>query len=133
MPLKLLKSIIQSSNDALGDLYQKVTDPVVHFRDDVEKKVGGLFKRQDASAEGAPESTGDTAEGAEADEDVAGPVRAFVTSTTEAFEGWQRRIDERVKEGVSRMTHLGTVGTEVDDLKTRLAKLEARLERTQQD
>ena len=44
MPLKLLRSIIQSGNEAIGDFYQKrVMDPVASFKDDVERRVESLF------------------------------------------------------------------------------------------
>ncbi len=148
MPLKLLRSIIQSSNEAIGDFYQKrVMDPVTSFRDDVERRVESLFKRDDR-AEGESDAepsvvTGD-ADGATA-ADAAGDVpvvdadesaeeakssnvvREFVSSTQEAFEGLQRRIDDRVKEALSRMTHLTHVGTDVAQLKERIQELEQRL------
>ena len=54
-------------------------------------------------------------------------MRAFVASTTEAFDSWQRRIDEQVKDTVSKMTHITRVGPDVDALKTRIAALEERL------
>jgi hypothetical protein len=128
MPLKLLRNIIQSSEaigDSIGDFYQKrVADPVQHFGDDVERRVKGFFKRErdDEGEEGeqSPESQAE-------DEEAKGAVRELVSSTQEAFEGWQRRIDERVKETLSRMTHLTHVGTDVADLQKRIDELEARL------
>lgn len=155
MPLKLLRSIIQSSNEAIGDFYQKrVMDPVQSFRDDVERRVESLFKREDKKPfEGGEASEGgetpapviDDADGASAaeagsddgaqGEDGKGSnvVREFVSSTQEAFESWQRRIDERVKEALSRMTHLTHVGSDVAQLRERIQKLEQRLADEQAD
>lgn len=153
MPLKLLRSIIQSGNEAIGDFYQKrVMDPVQSFRDDVERRVESLFKREDkkafeqgaspsvevddADGVGAAEASGDGDAAAngqhangESDEDGKGSnvVREFVSSTQEAFESWQRRIDDRVREALSHMTHLTHVGTDVAQLKERIQKLEQRL------
>lgn len=145
MPLKLLRSIIQSGNEALGDFYQKrVMDPVQSFRDDVERRVEGLFKREDKKSEpgeegSASEETANTGSAAEAGGEEAreseameeakrsNVVREFVSSTQEAFESWQRRIDERVKEALSRMTHLTHVGMDVAQLKDRIQELEQRL------
>jgi polyhydroxyalkanoate synthesis repressor PhaR len=130
MPLKLLRSIIQSGNEALGDFYQKrVMDPVHSFRDDVERRVEGLFKR-DEKGRSDEEEAGDRKAGEEesgVDERGSNVVKEFVTSTHEAFENWQRRIDERVKEALSRMTHLSHVGGDVVALKERIQEVEARL------
>ncbi len=57
-----------------------------------------------------------------------GPVRAFVNSAAHSFESWQKRIDESVKEGLNRMTHLSHVGTDVEALRERIQELESRLE-----
>ena len=154
MPLKLLRSIIQSSNDAIGDLYKRaVADPVQGVRDDVERRVTSLFKKEDAAAKdgatdgaangeakdkataaaesatsaSAGEDEGDTE--AAATESDNGPVRAFVHSASHSFENWQKRIDESVKEGLNRMTHLSHVGTDVEALRDRIRELEARLEK----
>ncbi len=151
MPLKLLRSIIQSSNDAIGDLYKRaVADPVQGVRDDVERRVTSLFKKDGAgtdedatdengaaTAEPAEASSagaganGDAQEGPEGEnqEEASRPVRAFVNSAAHSFETWQKRIDESVKEGLNRMTHLSHVGTDVEALRERIQELEARLER----
>lgn len=154
MPLKLLRSIIQSSNDAIGDLYKRaVADPVQGVRDDVERRVTSLFKKdgasdapagaQDSAAEPAAANAtaegdddvikdkaqdGDTAENGDGQDESNRPVRAFVNSAAHSFETWQKRIDESVKEGLNRMTHLSHVGTDVEALRERIQELEARLE-----
>jgi polyhydroxyalkanoate synthesis repressor PhaR len=133
MPLKLLRSIIQSSNDALGDFYQKnIIDPAKSLREDVAHKVDGIFRRDGGKepAKDAPKeprkSEGDaTPESSEPHE--AGPVRAFVSSTSEAFETWQKRIDEQVRETVQRMSSATTAGSEVEILRKRVRELEERL------
>lgn len=134
MPLKLLKSIIQSGNEALGEFYQKrVADPVQSLRDDVERRVESLFGRDGDKREGAEGGKGSTHEGAASDavngeaEHHRSVVREFVASTQEAVETFQRRVDERVKEALSRMTHLTHVGAEVEALKKRIAELEGKL------
>jgi len=140
MPLKLLRSIIQSSNDALGDFYQKnIIDPAKSLRDDVERKVEGIFKREGKDAKDAPAkepaSKDTSGKDAAAKRDDAAtsepagesPVRAFVSSTSEAFETWQKRIDEQVKDTVQRMSTATTAGAEVDALRKRVRELEERL------
>lgn len=136
MPLKLLRSIIQSSNDALGDFYQKnIIDPAKSLRDDVERKVEGIFKRDGKDAKDAPAKDVATKDATPAKRDEAAsgdpagesPVRAFVASTSEAFETWQKRIDEQVRDTVQRMSTATTAGTEVDALRKRVRELEERL------
>ncbi len=132
MPLKLLRNIIKSSNEALGDFYQKrVADPAKQMAHDVEERVGGLFSKKEGEPAPAPAAAPPpAAEPAKADapaddagsegEEPENAVRAFVTSTTEAFESWQKKIDEQVKDTLSRMTHVTTAGAEVEALKRRI-------------
>ncbi len=142
MPLKLLRGIIQSSNDALGDFYQKhFADPAKNIRDDVERRVDGLLNRKDGEpgapgeASAPPASSGGEGEQAKAGDRAAdkektdGPVRAFVQSTTEAFENMQRTIDEGVKDALGRMTHLSHARPDFDRLLSRVEELDARIKR----
>jgi polyhydroxyalkanoate synthesis repressor PhaR len=140
MPLKLLRSIIQSGPDlpdwkgALGELYtERVADPVKRIRDDVERRVESLIKRDGdkvAGKDAAKDATA-TAPAAPApidprhEEMKAGVVKEFVHSTTEAFESWQKRIDERVREAMSKMSP--GPRPDVDALKARIEALEARI------
>ena len=125
MPLKLLRSIIQSGNEAIGDFYErKLADPVKSIRDDVEHRVNALLKR-DSKNEG--EHGTDAAATAKEQEHKDGVVREFVASTTEAFESWQRRIDERVRDTIGKMTPVVSGRPDVDTLRLRVEALEARL------
>jgi polyhydroxyalkanoate synthesis repressor PhaR len=132
MPLKLLRSIIQSGNEAIGDFYQKrVADPAKSLRDDVERQTQKIFRKKDGEdgedEEGSADGEAPAADGDE-DDEAGGPVKEFVSSTQAAFESFQRRIDERVKEALSAMTHLTHVGTDVEGLRDRIKELEARLD-----
>lgn len=127
MPLKLLRSIIQSGNEAVSDFYEKrVADPVKSLKDDVERRVESLLKRDGkADAKGAPEEADAPGERrTEQDEVKAGVVRELVTGTTEAFETWQRRIDERVREAMQKMT---PQRPDLDAMRARIEALEARI------
>jgi len=123
MPLKLLRSIIQSGNEVIGELLtDKVTDPVKRLRDDVERRVDSLLKR-DGKGEAAVDGAG---AGAEPDAAKDGMVKEFVHSTTEAFETWQKRIDERVRETIGKMTP-PLQRPDIDALKSRIEALETRI------
>jgi polyhydroxyalkanoate synthesis repressor PhaR len=123
MPLKLLKSIIQSGNEALGDFYaDHVVDPVKRLRDDVERRVDGLLKRdaREGGEEQAPADAAADAQDAAAKQNV---IQEFVSSSVEAFESWQRRIDERVRETMQK----AGARPDVESLRSRVESLEARL------
>ena len=140
MPLMLLREIIQNSGDAIGEFLQKkLHDPVNQIRGDVEKHVSVLVRKDKEPAETQPElaiepdappadapAKPDAAVGQ--DENEAKSVRAFVFSTTEAFDSLQRRIDERVNKYLSAMSHLGQVGRDMDILRARVERLEKRLQ-----
>lgn len=147
MPLKLLRSIIQSGNEAIGDFYQKrVADPVQALRDDVQTRVGTLFHK-----DGTPKTDGADVDAAEppppGDALVAdangvstgtgdGVVKEFVSSATEAFEAWQKRVDERVRDAMSKMApkaaspailaEVDALRAKIDELETKLAAMEAK-------
>lgn len=154
MPLKLLRGIIQSGNEALNDFYQKrVADPVTNLREDVERRVDGLFRKDEkvesASLQndaGAPApaspATAPALEAATADEhgasgeregEKANPVREWVSATQGALETFQKRIDDQVKQTLSRMGNITAMGSEVDSLRGRIAELEARVIKMESD
>jgi polyhydroxyalkanoate synthesis repressor PhaR len=119
MPLKLLRSIIQSGNDVIGDFYEKkLADPVKNIRDDVEHRVNALLKR---------DPKGDAGDGEDRDDVKAGVVKEFVASTTEAFESWQRRIDDRVRETVSKVGAASSARPDIEALRARVDALETRV------
>jgi polyhydroxyalkanoate synthesis repressor PhaR len=137
MPLMLLREIIQNSGDAIGEFLQKkLHDPVNQIKGDVEKRVSNLVRNEkdidddDAQEPAIPpidESTQDDLGGQAQEEKDAKSVRAFVFSTTEAFDSLQRRIDEKVNKTLSAMSHLGQVGRDMDILRARVERLEKRL------
>ena len=137
MPLMLLREIIQNSGDAIGEFLQKkLHDPVNQIKGDVEKRVSNLVRNekdvdddvaQDPVTPPIDENTQDVLGGQAQEEKDAKSVRAFVFSTTEAFDGLQRRIDEKVNKTLSAMSHLGQVGRDMDILRARVERLEKRL------
>ena len=128
MPLKLLRSIIQSGNEAFSGSVGKI-------KEDVERRVQSLWKRdkaeggRDAEKTDAPASASGSvaASGGEVDDEAMkhGVVQEFVSSTTEAFEIWQKRIDDRVKDAFARSP--AKAGVDVDALRRRIDELEAKI------
>lgn len=128
MPLKLLRSIIQSGNEALGDFYEKkFADPMKNIREDVEQRVHALLKRDGKASEGEP--VPEAAQAGREAEQKDGVVKEFVSSTSEAFESWQRRIDDRVRDTVGKMAarpDLDALRARIETLETRILQVEAR-------
>ena len=127
MPLKLLRSIIQSGNDAIANL--DVSKYAMNLRNDVEQRVSGLLKRDgkkadESAVEGASVDAA-AAEPATAEEAAkAGVIQEFVSSTSEAFESWQKKVDERIQSATAKNPR---PTTDVDALKKRVEELEAKI------
>lgn len=130
MPLKLLRSIIQSGNDAIAHL--DVSKYASNLKNDVEQRVSGLLKRDPkkpddaAAAEGAPADAAAAEPAAVAAEEAAknGVIQEFVSSTTEAFESWQKKVDERIQSATAKQPK---ATTDVEALKKRVEELEAKI------
>jgi len=122
MPLKLLRSIIQSGNEAFSNF------SVGKIKDDAQRRVETLWKRE--KGEGKDDAADDAAlEARDAAHDDAtrqSVMQEFVNSTTEAFETWQKRIDERVKEAFAK-SPARPHGVDVDALKRRIDELEGKI------
>ncbi len=139
MPLKLLRSIIQSGNEAFSGF--NVGKAAQHLKDDVERRVEALWRRDRPDRADKkpgddidPPSTTTTAPtptpaptAAEEEEAVRqNVIQEFVASTTEAFETWQKRVDDRVKDAISKMPGRGP-GVDVEGLKRRIEGLETKI------
>ena len=96
-------------------LQKKLHDPVNQIRGDVEKRVTNLVKNEKTDEESQDTDTAESISTGQAtdssdnpdaqEEKEAKSVRAFVFSTTEAFDGLQERIDERVNKTLNTMSH----------------------------
>jgi polyhydroxyalkanoate synthesis repressor PhaR len=123
MPLKLLRSIIQSGNEAVSDFYEKrVVDPVKHLKEDVERRVESIVRREAKDPKDA--ETSDIKESRDPKE----VVQEFVTSTADAFETWQKRIDERVRDLLQRDKQGQSEKTvDLEALRRRVTELEDKI------
>lgn len=139
MPLKLLRSIIQSGNDAIAHL--DVSKYASNLKNDVEQRVSGLLKRDGKKAddvvEGAAPDAAAAAEPAAAAAEEAeknGVIQEFVASTTEAFESWQKKVDERIQSATAKQpkqtTDVEALKKRVEELEAKIAQLEAAKKKT---
>ena len=113
MPLGLLRDLIQNRGEALHDFYRERVDKAAVSAKDLREtanarvrefsdRVGGVLRK--------------------GEETVRAPVDNLVASTQRALDDLQKGVEERVKGGV------GLVGRELQQLRDRLAELEARLD-----
>lgn len=125
MPLGLLRDLIQNKGDALHEFYRErvelakesaqksvkeVKDKAGRIQKDIKDGIGGVIKR--------------------GEEQVRIPVnsaKGLVTSSQRALDDLQRGVEQRIKGGVS------ILGRELQQLRDRLAELEARLDDAERD
>lgn len=133
MPLGVLRSMIQSSGEALSDFLQKtVTSPVNNLRGEMEKTIEKVFHRSEDDSQHEDEPHNDGRTQTQRDEEHRNVVRAFMDTSSQALEEWQHQIDMQVQRVLSTMTSLPTAGTEFKVLKDRIGDLEAQLEKLEQ-
>lgn len=105
MPLGMLRDIIRSGGERIEEFIQKeVTPRVTSFREGAEAGLK-LLRR----------------EGSERPRELFGASQAV-------FQEWQHRVDERIREGLSAMTSLGSVGAEQQKLQEKVAELEKKIQ-----
>ena len=103
MPLSTLKTIIQGP----AELFQRLSQPVSHLKDEAAKQVERLKRGADVIDEG----------------------RQVVIETVEnlqrSVEEMQRRVDDRVRDAIDALTHVPNLKKELDELRARVEQLES--------
>jgi polyhydroxyalkanoate synthesis repressor PhaR len=133
MPLNMLRDIIRTGGNSVQEFLQKeVTSRMQTIREEAESLRSRLFKRE-GEAEG--EVVGPEAPAASRPPDlrVAEPkqksgTKELVTATTKAFEDWQRKLDERIKAVVEKMTSLPALAKDLTELERVISELEKRVQ-----
>ncbi|WP_224366937.1 polyhydroxyalkanoate synthesis regulator DNA-binding domain-containing protein [Hyalangium versicolor] len=141
MPLAVLREIIRHPGESITGFIQKeVTPRVASIREEAESRLDKLLRRDDKREEGK--------EGAPPSEEQAGPPPAeptepsaspslnpaeLIKASQRAFEEFQRKIDERVKQVVEGLTgNLPALGRDMATLTQRLEELEKKLDAIEQ-
>jgi len=121
MPLSLLRDIIRRPQEQISGFFKtEVTPRVEKIREEAESRLGGLFKREDGTTvEG--DGKGDKGEGLHPGE--------LVKASQKAFEDFQKKADERVKQVVENVLgNLPALGRDLGELVQRIETLEKKLE-----
>ncbi len=123
MPLSLLREIIRRPQEQISGFFKtEVTPRVEKIREEAESRLGGLFRREDGSpapeAEARPEAKGDGLHPGD-----------LVKASQKAFEEFQKKADERVKQVVENVLgNLPALGRDLGQLIQRIEQLEKKIE-----
>ena len=107
VPLAALRQVVQTGGEFLQ---RKVSEPIHTLREEAERTVNRLIKREKDGIE-----------------DVLAAVREWVDTTQVAMEEVQKRLDDRVRLLVNALPHLRRTEEEIAELRARVDVLEARL------
>ena len=131
MPLSVLREIIRHPGESISGFIQKeVTPRVASIREEAEQRLDKLLRREDGSPQeaAAPEAAATPAPQAEGNAASLNPAE-LLKASQRAFEDFQRRIDERVKQVVENLTgNLPALGRDMQALTQRLEELEKKLD-----
>ena len=106
MPLAVLREIIRHPGESLTGFFQKEVQPRVQsFREEAEQRLDKLLRRDGSK----PEEGGDGGD--------------LFRGSQRAFEDWQKRIDERIRQVVESV--VGSLPAAGRDLQSYLQRLDA--------
>ncbi|MBZ4331393.1 polyhydroxyalkanoate synthesis regulator DNA-binding domain-containing protein [Corallococcus interemptor] len=132
MPLSVLREIIRHPGESISGFIQKEVSPrVASIREEAEQRLDKLLRREDGSPqEAAPEAPAAAPAAPQAEGNAASLNPAeLLKASQRAFEDFQRRIDERVKQVVENLTgNLPALGRDMQALTQRLEELEKKLD-----
>lgn len=135
MPLAVLREIIRHPGESISGFIQKeVTPRVASIREGAEQRLDKLLGREDKRPdEAAPQEL------KEGEQPPAAPAKASLSpaellkASQRAFEEWQQKIDERVKNAVEGLTgNLPALGRDMQALMQRLEELEKKIAELEQ-
>lgn len=135
MPLAVLREIIRHPGESISGFIQKeVTPRVASIREGAEQRLDKLLGREDKRPdEAAPQ------EAKEGEQPPAAPPKPSLSpaellkASQRAFEEWQQKIDERVKNAVEGLTgNLPALGRDMQALMQRLEELEKKIAELEQ-
>lgn len=136
MPLAVLREIIRHPGESISGFIQKeVTPRVASIREGAEQRLDKLLGREEKRADEAAPAP----ELKEGEQPPPAPAKASLSpaellkASQRAFEEWQQKIDERVKNAVEGLTgNLPALGRDMQALMQRLEELEKKIAELEQ-
>ncbi|MCY1042615.1 polyhydroxyalkanoate synthesis regulator DNA-binding domain-containing protein [Corallococcus sp. bb12-1] len=134
MPLSVLREIIRHPGESISGFIQKeVTPRVASIREEAEQRLDKLLRREDGSLETTPDpaavAPAPTPGTPSAEATASLNPAELLKASQRAFEDFQRRMDERVKQVVENLTgNLPALGRDMQALTQRLEELEKKLD-----
>jgi polyhydroxyalkanoate synthesis repressor PhaR len=135
MPLAVLREIIRHPGESISGFIQKeVTPRVASIREEAEQRLDKLLGREDKHAdEAAPPEQKDGEQSPAASAKSGLSPAELLKASQRAFEEWQQKIDERVKNAVEGLTgNLPALGRDMQSLMQRLEDLEKKIAELEQ-
>jgi polyhydroxyalkanoate synthesis repressor PhaR len=122
LPLQTLRNIIQTGGESLSEFFQKtIADPMSHLKEGAGRRMDQIFKRSESEPSATEEDVKDRH-----------AVREWFDTQKASIEEWQRRVEDSMKEGISNLTHLPKIRSEIERIRTRLDEIEARVSKLEQ-
>lgn len=122
LPLSTLRDIIQTGGESISQFFQRIGEPVAHFKEGAGKRMDQIFKRSEPTEGGS----------AEKESKERSSVRDWLESQRASLEEWQRRVEESMKDGLSNLTHLPKIRSELEQIRSRLDEIEERVRKLEQ-
>jgi len=136
MPLAVLREIIRHPGESISGFIQKeVTPRVASIREEAEQRLDKLLRRDEKRGDepAGPEQQAPTEEAPPATSKPSINPSELLKASQRAFEDWQQKIDERVKNAVEGLTsNLPALGRDMQALTQRLEELEKKLAELEQ-
>ncbi|HVG58038.1 MAG TPA: polyhydroxyalkanoate synthesis regulator DNA-binding domain-containing protein [Hyalangium sp.] len=137
MPLAVLREIIRHPGESISGFIQKEVSPrVASIREGAEQRLDKLLGREDKRPDeaAAPEpKEGEQPASAPAPAKPSLSPAELLKASQRAFEEWQQKIDERVKNAVEGLTgNLPALGRDMQSLMQRLEELEKKIAELEQ-
>jgi polyhydroxyalkanoate synthesis repressor PhaR len=137
LPLTAMRNIIQNGGESFASLFseaqRRVTSILPGKKKDPEASADGDGNSDPREADAPPAEDADATPRKGEGVAVLREFREFVQQSQRALDDWQKRVDGRIRNVVDAVTPFSGLQKDVKALATRIAELEAKLEKIAAD
>lgn len=129
MPLSVLREIIRHPGESIqGFISRELTPRVASIREEAENRIEKLLGREGQKEGMPPEAAAAPPSAVPTDPSKLSPAE-MIKGGQRAFEEWQKKMDERIKQAVENVTgNFPAVGRDLQSLHSRLDSIEKKLD-----